>query len=314
MAAVVNPTGTVRLVRRWGEMIKFSHSVFALPFALMAVFMAARAAFRAGDAAHPYPGWGPLGLVIICMVAGRSAAMTFNRMADAAIDARNPRTAGRPIPAGTITRGQAVMFLVAAVTVFILGCAGFYWMAGNPWPLILALPVLAYLCLYSYTKRFTRWSHFVLGSAIAMSPVAAWLAIHPASLGPPALLLMGAVTLWIGGFDIIYACQDIEIDRAEGLFSLPSRLGPAGALWIARAAHVGTVVLLATLIPAASLGGLYAAGVIAVATLLVVENALVRPHDFSRVNLAFFTINGMISLLLGILTIADCLLQPPIAS
>jgi 4-hydroxybenzoate polyprenyltransferase len=276
--------------------------------------MASRAAFRAGDAAHGYPGWGPLGLVVVCMVAARSAAMTFNRLADAVIDARNPRTAGRPIPAGTITRGQAIVFLAAAVTVFILGCAGFYWLAGNPWPVMLSVPVLTYLCLYSYAKRFTRWSHFILGSAIAFSPVAAWLAIHPASVGAPALLLMGAVTFWIGGFDIIYACQDLEIDRAQGLFSLPSRLGPAKALWIARAAHAGTVFMLAALIPVAGLGWLYAAGVIVVAALLVVENALVRPDDFSRVNVAFFTVNGVISLLLGVLTIADCLVRPSLVS
>lgn len=308
MAESVTSSETVRLVRRWGEMIKFSHSVFALPFALMAVFLAAGSAWQAGDAAGPYPGWGQLGLIVWCMVAARSAAMTFNRIVDASIDARNPRTAGRPIPAGTITRRQAWAFLAAASGAFIMGAAGFYWQYANPWPVLLALPVLAYLCFYSYAKRFTRWSHFVLGSAIACSPVAAWLAIHPASLGWPALLLMGAVTFWIGGFDIIYACQDIQVDRDEGLFSLPSRVGPAAGLWTARAAHLLTVVLLAALIPAAGLGWLYAAGVVVVAGLLLYENALVRPDDFSRVNVAFFTVNGIISVLLGILTLADCLL------
>lgn len=310
MAATADSATTSSLLRRWGEMIKFSHSVFALPFALMAVFLAARAAMRSGDAAGPYPGFGQLALILVCMVAARSAAMTFNRIADAAIDARNPRTASRPIPAGTITRGQAIAFLVASSLLFVLGCGGFYWLDGNPWPLLLALPVLGYLFIYSYAKRFTRWSHFLLGSAIALSPVAAWLAIHPASVGVPALLLMGAVTFWIGGFDIIYACQDIEVDRSEGLFSLPSRVGPATALWIARSAHVLTVLLLAALMPAAGLGGLYAAGVVIVALLLAIENALVHPDDFSRVNLAFFTVNGIISILLGLLTIADCLLRP----
>jgi 4-hydroxybenzoate polyprenyltransferase len=244
------------------------------------------------------------------MVSARSAAMTFNRIVDAAVDARNPRTAGRAIPAGAITRGQAIAFLVVASCIFILACGGFFWLDGNAWPIMLAVPVLGYLCLYSYTKRFTRWSHFVLGSAIAVSPVAAWLAIHPASLGWSAFLLMGTVTLWIGGFDVIYACQDIEVDRQEGLFSLPSRLGPFRALWIARLAHAVTVVFLVLLIPAAGLGWLYVLGVIVAAALLLVENAIVRANDFSRVNVAFFTVNGTISLLLGMLTIVDCLLHP----
>jgi len=241
------------------------------------------------------------------MVAVRSAAMTFNRIADAAYDARNPRTAVRAIPAGTITRGQAAIFLFAAGAAFLAGCAGFLWLYDNPWPLILAPPVLAYLCLYSYTKRFTRWSHFILGNAIALSPVAAWVAIHPGSVGWPAVVLMGAVTLWIGGFDIIYACQDISSDRAEGLYSLPADLGPAEALWIARVAHLGTIILLALLIWLSDLGWLYGCGVVMVAVLLAIENSLVRADDFSRVNLAFFTVNGIISLVLGGLTIADVL-------
>ncbi len=307
----VNGNGQIAasgLVRRWGEMVKFSHSVFALPFALMATFLASRAAYEAGRTARPYPDLVQLGLILVCMVSARSAAMTFNRLVDAALDAGNPRTAGRAIPAGTISRGQAAAFLAGASLVFILGCAGFYFWAGNPWPVALAVPVLAYLCFYSYTKRFTRWSHFVLGNAIAVSPVAAWLAIDPASIGWPAVLLMAVVTLWIGGFDVIYACQDIETDRRQRLFSLPSRLGPGPALWIARAAHLGTVCMLAALMPMAHLGWLYAAGVIVVAGLLLFENALVRANDFSRVNMAFFTVNGAISLLLGLLTVADCLL------
>jgi len=303
-------TGLLTSLKRWGEMVKFSHSIFALPFALMATFLAARAAFRAGDASQAWPEPIQLGLIVVCMVAARSAAMTFNRIADAAIDALNPRTAVRAIPAGLITRRQALVFLAVASTVFVLGCGGFYWYAGNSWPLLLSLPVLGFLCFYSYCKRFTRWSHFVLGSAIAVSPVAAWLAIHPASVGLPALVLMAAVTLWIGGFDIIYSCQDIEVDRRDGLFSLPSRVGPAMALWIARVAHLLTVVLLASLIPIAGLGWVYAAGVLLVAGLLTFEHALVRADDFSRVNLAFFTVNGAVSLLLGVLTIIDCLLRP----
>lgn len=299
---------TFQTVRRWGEMVKFSHSVFALPFALLATFLASRAAFRAGDSPHLYPSLRQLLLILGCMVSARSTAMTFNRIADAAIDARNPRTAARAIPAGVISRAQALAFLGIAAATFVLCCAGFWWIEGNPYPLMLSLPVLAYLCLYSYTKRFTRWSHFVLGSAIALSPPAAWLAIHPASLGWPALMLLGCVTLWIGGFDIIYACQDIAHDQAEGLFSLPARTGVGPALWIARLAHTATVALLVGLMPAAGLSWLYGIGVAAVALLLLIENAMVHPGDLSRVNTAFFTVNGIVSLLLGALGIADSLL------
>lgn len=301
------PGGVLGLVRRWGEMVKFAHSVFALPFALMATFLAAREAYRYGDSGAAYPSWGQLGLIVLCMVAARSVAMTFNRVVDASIDARNPRTANRPLPAGTVSRGQALVFLGAASGVFVVGCGGFWLLDKNPWPLVLSLPVLGYLCFYSYTKRFTRWSHFVLGSAIAFAPVAAWIAIHPASLGWPAVVLMGAVTCWIGGFDIIYACQDIEVDRREKLYSLPSRLGPKRALWIARGAHACTVGLLAGLMPVAGLGWIYGIGVGMVAVLLLIENSLVRADDFSRVNLAFFTVNGVISLVLGGLGIVDCL-------
>ncbi len=305
-----NGRGLLTAVRRWGEMVKFSHSVFALPFALIATFLAARAAYRAGDARTPFPGWDQVLLIVCCMVSARSAAMTFNRIVDATIDARNPRTAGRALPAGTMSRTQAAMFFVTACLIFLLSCAAFWSIRGNCWPLVLAVPVLAYLCFYSYTKRFTRWSHFVLGSAIALAPAAAWLAIHPASLGWPAAVMLATVALWIGGFDIIYACQDIDTDRREGLHSLPSRLGPARALWIARACHTVTVLLLIALLPLADLRYFYAVGVGLVAVLLYIENALVTPTDFSRVNVAFFTINGVISLLLAGLAITDIVLNP----
>lgn len=298
-----------KTLSRWAEMVKFAHSVFALPFALIAAFLAARAAFLAGRRDHPYPGPVQLLLIVGCMVAARSVAMTFNRIVDAELDARNPRTAGRALPAGTITRPQALGFLLVAAAAFVLLCAGFYALDRNVWPLALSLPVLAYLCFYSYTKRFTRWSHFVLGSAIAFSPVAAWVAIDPKSLSWPAVALMGAVTLWIGGFDIIYACQDIAFDRQARLHSLPSRLGPAAALWIARTAHLGTILLLAALLPLADLGYIYGVGVALAAVLLLVENALVHANDFSRVNVAFFNINGLMSLLLAALTITDILLN-----
>ncbi len=299
-------TASTTGIRTWAEMIKFSHSIFALPFALMAAFLAGRNI----DGQHrPYAG--QLGLIILCMVAARSVAMTFNRIADARIDARNPRTANRPLPADRLTIGAAWVFLAVWAIVFVLSCAAFAVWFENPWPIRLCGPVLLYLCGYSYTKRFTRLSHFYLGSAIAFSPVAAWIAIHPQSLGLAAVALMAGVTLWIAGFDIIYACQDIEVDRAEGLHSLPSRLGPGPALWIARGCHALTVVLLAALAALASLGWLYLLGVGLVAVMLVVENSLVKADDFSRVNLAFFTINGVVSLVLGGLAIADILLRLP---
>ncbi len=293
-------------VRVWGEAIKFSHSIFALPFAVMAVFMAGRNIPGRG-----YPSIGQLGLVVICMVAARSVAMTFNRIVDAGIDARNPRTAGRAIPAGLIGRNAAMVFLVLAIGVFGVGCLGFRAYYGNSWPLWLGGPVLLMLCGYSYAKRFTRWSHFYLGTAIALSPPAAWVAIHPDSLGWPALVLMAAVACWIAGFDIIYACQDIDVDRRDGLFSLPSRSGPRAALAVARACHVVTVVLLLVLGAVAGLGWVYLSGVVLVAVLLVVENSLVHPGDYSRVNVAFFTVNGLVSLGLGILAVADILLAMP---
>ena len=295
----------VSTTKTWGEMIKFSHSLFALPFAIIAAFLAGRE-LPAGR-----PAWGQLGLLVLCMVTARSVAMTFNRIVDADLDARNPRTNNRPIPAGSISRKQAWIFLAICAIGFVLFCTGFGLFYGNPWPVLLAGPVLLYLCGYSYSKFYTRWSHFYLGSAIAISPAAAWLAIDPNSIGWPAVLLVGAVTFWIGGFDIIYACQDIDFDRREGLHSLPAKLGPTAALWIARSAHALTVLLLAGVGIQAELGWLYWIGVGMVAVLLTVENALVHPDDFSRVNLAFFTVNGVISVGLGIVAIADVLFDLP---
>ncbi len=295
----------LRAVRVWAEMVKLSHSVFALPFALTAAFLAGRNIEGLG---RPYVG--QLALIIVCMVSARSTAMTFNRIVDAAIDARNPRTAQRPLPAGRLSRPAALAMLVLSTVTFGIGCLGFHVCYANPWPILLAGPVLLYLCGYSYTKRFTRWSHFYLGSAVALSPVAAWLAIHPASLGLEALLLMLAVTLWIGGFDILYACQDIDIDRRDGLFSLPSRLGPALALWIARLAHLAALVAFILLGFHARLGVLYAAGLVLAAAVLIAENALVKPGDYRKAHIAF-SLNGLVSLLLGAGAIADLLRSLP---
>lgn len=289
-------------LRTWAEMVKLSHSVFALPFALIAAFLAGR-----NIEGRSWPFAGQLVLIVLCMVAARSTAMTFNRIVDAQIDARNPRTATRPLPAGKLSRVAAFAMLILSIITFGIGCVGFHIFYSNSWPILLGGPVLVYICAYSFAKRFTRWSHFILGSAIGLAPIAAWLAIHPPSIGVSALLLSAAVMCWVGGFDIIYACQDIEVDRREGLYSLPSRIGPSAALWLARAAHVGAVLALIALGRVEGLGWAYAAGVGAAAVLLVVENSLVRPGDYKHVNLAFFTVNGIVSVLLAAATITDIL-------
>ncbi len=298
--------GMAYSVRTWSEMIKVSHSVFALPFALMATFLAGREI----EGLHR-PHVGQLVLIVVCMVAGRSVAMTFNRIADKEIDAGNPRTAGRPLPAGKLKVRAAYGFLLASAAVFVTACYAFLHLFANHWPILLAGPVLLYLCGYSYTKRFTKWSHFSLGSAIGVSPLAAWLAIHPGSIGVPAIVLSVAVMLWIAGFDIIYACQDVDHDQKQGLFSLPSRVGVGPALWTARLCHLAVVVCLVVLGVAAPLGWLYFVGVVVVALLLVLENSLVRPDDLSKVNVAFFTVNGVVSVGLGLLAILDIFLVTP---
>lgn len=290
--------GVLQQAQIWSAMIKLGHSVFALPFALFAAFLAA----------DGVPRWDHALLVIVCMVGARSAAMTFNRIADEKIDAANPRTATRPLPAGLIQRTTAWSFFVASITLFLAGCVGFWWTDSNYWPLALSLPVLFVLCGYSYAKRFTRWSHVVLGLAIAFSPVAAWIAISPQTLGVVAWLLMLAVTFWIAGFDIIYACQDAEFDRENALHSVPSKFGIARALTIARVFHVITISTLVAVGIVGAMGVIYFVGVAAVLVLLAVEHSLVSANDLSKVNLAFFTMNGLVSLAYGMLGIADVLL------
>ncbi len=282
--------------RTWAEMIKLSHSVFALPFALLATFLAAQPG---------RPSVLQFALIVLCMVGARSAAMTFNRIIDARFDADNPRTANRPIPRGQIDRGSAWLFFAAACGLFGASAGGFYWFEGNAWPLALTVPVLAWLCGYSYAKRFTASSHVLLGIGIAFAPVAAWIAIRPETLGPPAWLLMLAVTCWVAGFDLIYACQDVGFDRSAGLYSVPARYGVPTALWLARGLHVVTVAALLGVGWTAKLGWPYFIGVGLAAVLLTVENAIVSPRDLTRVNLAFFTVNGIVGVLLGLLGILD---------
>ena len=270
------------VVREWSEMIKLGHSLFALPHAVLAAFLAARPGL---------PAVGQFGLILVCMVGARSAAMTFNRIVDARFDAENPRTAGRHIPAGRISPRAAWAFFAAACTLFLGGCAGFL-IYGNAWPIVLGVP-----------------THILLGAAIAFSPVAAWIAIEPATLGATAALMMLAAMFWIAGFDLIYACQDAEFDRARGLHSVPARYGVAAALWMARGFHVVTVSALVGVGFSAGLGSVYFVGVALVAALLAVENAIVSPRDLSRVNLAFFTVNGVVGVVLGACGVIDVLLR-----
>ncbi len=293
---------SLKTLQTWGEMVKFSHSVFALPFALIATFMAGRAN-ESG-----LPSIAQVLLILLCMVGARSFAMTFNRLADAKIDARNPRTAGRPLPSGAISSGQAWVFLLASAALFLVGCGLFWTFCANPWPTYLSLPTLGALAFYSYCKRFTAAAHFVLGAVIAFAPMAAWIAISPETLGWSAIVLTGCVLFWIAGFDIIYACQDYEVDKDEGLFSVPARLGIAKALMVSRACHVATVSLLVLFGWQTGLGWLFWAAAALTTMLLVYEQSLVKANDLSRVNLAFFTLNGVLSLTLGIATVADILL------
>ncbi len=285
-------------IRHFLSLIRFSHTVFALPFALLAAVMAW---FESGKRkAESGFSWQALLGILLCMVFARSAAMALNRLADRKLDAANPRTARRHLPAGTLSCKQVATFAAVCSAAFVVSTLLFL---PNRLPLYLSVPVLAFLLGYSYAKRFTALAHFWLGAALAMSPVAAWIAIRgevvmqsPRDL-LPALVLGGAVWAWVAGFDVIYACQDFEFDRAAQLHSIPVRLGVAGALRLAAACHFVTIGLLAALpLVYPPLGGIYWAGVTAVAALLVYEHALVRPDDLARVNTAFFHVNAVISL------------------
>ncbi len=282
----------------YGRLVKFSHTVFALPFALLATFLAA----------DGWPGAAPLALILACMVTARSAAMTFNRIADVRIDARNPRTADRPLQTGEISLPAAWVFYALCCVGFVTSATGFYLLAGNYWPAVCAVPVLVFISGYSLAKRFTSLCHLLLGAALGLSPLGAWVAIDPGTLGPPAGVLGLAVLGWVGGFDIIYSLQDLPVDRRDKLWSLPARLGPAGALWVSRALHATTVVLLAALAPLAGLGWIYLTGVGVAAALLAIEQAMVSPRDFSRAGGAFFYANAAVSCLLAAAGVADVLL------
>jgi 4-hydroxybenzoate polyprenyltransferase len=279
-------------IRKFLELIRFSHTVFALPFALLSAALAWRET--------PFRGQDLLGIVL-CMVFGRSAAMAFNRLIDRDLDAANARTAGRHLPAGLMSVRTVRAFTALCVVGFVLSTTLFL---PNRWPLILAVPVLAILLGYSYAKRFTSWCHYWLSAALMLSPIAAWIAIR-GDLDWPPVVLAGVIFFWVGGFDVIYATQDVEFDRQRGLFSLPARVGVPAALRLAAASHFLAVLCLLGLWWTAHLGPLFLFGVIAVAALLAYEHSLVRPDDLSRVNMAFFHVNAVISLGLLFLGLLD---------
>jgi 4-hydroxybenzoate polyprenyltransferase len=237
------------------------------------------------------------------MVGARSAAMSFNRIVDARIDAANPRTAQRAIPTGKLTVAETAVFMVIMIALFVFSASRLNRLAFALSPVALII-----ILGYSYTKRVTHYSHFVLGLALAIAPVGAWIAVKE-EFHIVALLLGLAVLLWTAGFDIIYSCQDVEFDRQTGLFAIPNRFGIARALVISAALHAAMVVVLLVILATARLGVVYAAGVVIVSVLLVYEHAIVKPHDLSRVNMAFFNINGIVSLLLMLLTIVDIMIQ-----
>jgi len=280
--------------RRLLELIRFSHTLFALPFALLSAVLAWR------DAGSPFR-WRELAGILLCMVFARSAAMAFNRLVDRGVDARNPRTAGRHLPVGSLSVKAVSLFTVLCSVGFVAATLLFL---PNRWPLYLSLPVLGFLLSYSFAKRLTRWCHYWLAAALMLSPLAAWIAIR-GELGWPPLLLGMVVFFWVGGFDIIYACQDTQFDQQQNLFSVPAHWGVAAALRVAFWSHLLTVVSLFGLWYVAKLGSVFLLGIVAVAVLLLYEHRLVRPDDLTRVNVAFFQINAVISLGLLVVGVAD---------
>ncbi len=285
--------------RAFARDIKISHTLFALPWALLATFLAAR------PLPHHLPYAGQIGLILLCMVTARTVAMAMNRLLDARLDALNPRTQGRAIPAGRLSRGFVGGMIALCGAGFVAGTLGFWFFYANPWPPILALPVLAFLSAYPLLKRFTRLCHYYLGVALALAPLCAWLAIRGTVDWPP-LIMFAAVLSWTAGFDILYACQDYDSDRQTGVFSVPAKVGIHRALWIARLTHVVSAAMIVLLgVASPVLGTLYFIGAALAVLLLIIEHRLVKPTDLSKLNLAFFTLNGVLSVLLATLGILD---------
>jgi 4-hydroxybenzoate polyprenyltransferase len=286
----------MRLLRKVGttlQMIRWEHSIFALPFALTAAVLAAGG----------WPSGAKLGWIIVCMVTARSAAMAFNRWADASLDAANPRTRTRHIPAGTLSRGFVGGFTLVMAALFLLASAQL-----NSLTLLLSPIALGTVLVYSYTKRWTRWSHLFLGFALGVAPAAAWIAVR-GSLDPRILVLTAAVLFWVAGFDVFYSCQDAEHDRSCGLRSVPASFGIAGAFWAARLMHLAMLGMLLWLVHLFHLGPLALGGIALVAALLLYEHSLVSPSDLSRINAAFFTMNGVISIVFFVAVAGDVLLR-----
>jgi 4-hydroxybenzoate polyprenyltransferase len=275
------------------EMIKWEHSIFALPFALTGAMLAA------GGLPRPVQ----IFWIIVCMVTARSTAMAFNRWADASLDAANPRTRSRAIPAGLLTRGFVGGFTLLMAALFVLAAGQL-----NRFTLLLSPVALAVILIYSYTKRFTRWSHLALGVALGIAPAAAWIAVR-GSLDPRILILTLAVMFWVAGFDLLYACQDAGHDRDAGLFSVPSTYGVTAAFWIARGMHLTMIALLVWLVRVFALGPAALIGVGVVGSLLLYEHLIVSPRDLRRLNAAFFTMNGVISAVFFLFVAADLLLR-----
>lgn len=285
-------------IRQLLELIRFSHTVFALPFALLA---AAMAWFRPDTAFR----WRDLAGILLCMIFARSAAMAFNRVVDAGIDAGNPRTASRHLPAGILSRRTVIVFTVFCSAAFVLSTLLFL---PKRLPVTLAVPVLLFLLSYSYAKRFTIWCHYWLSAALMLSPVCAWIAVRDEIAWPP-FLLSAVIFFWVGGFDIIYACQDADFDRETRLFSLPSRWGIRAALRVALLSHLVTIGCLFALWHFGGFGFIFLAGIAAVSALLIYEHSLVRPDDLTRVNIAFFNVNSLVSLGLLIVGLTDLLVS-----
>lgn len=286
-----------RHVRTYASLVRLSHSVFALPFALLSLLVATEGR----------PSLRLLLLVVLAVVAARTAAMAYNRFADRELDRQNPRTAGREIPRGAVSPAQALGLTLVAGTAFVLIC----WLL-SPLCLWLAVPTLAWLLAYSHVKRFSAACHLWLGVALGCSPVAAWVAAD-AVFGPRlwAPVVLGAgVAAWVAGFDVLYACQDEQFDRAAGLHSLPARLGARGAMWCSRALHLGAVAAFAAFGALAGLGPAYHVGVVLALVLMVWQHALLRPRDLSRIQTAFFTANGLLALGLFAAGCVDLYLLP----
>ena len=287
--------GTLRSTRLTLEMIKWEHSIFALPFALTGAVLAAGG----------WPHLSTLFWIVVCMVSLRTAAMAFNRLVDADIDRINPRTAMRALPSGLLPKGFVAAFTVLSLAVF-LGAAAML----NQLTLLLSPISIVVVLSYSYMKRITRWSHLVLGFALGIAPSAAWIAVR-GGLDPRILVLTGAVLLWVAGFDVLYACQDFEHDRANGLHSVPQSFGLHGAFLMARAMHLLMLVMLGWLVALFHLGPIAISGVALVALLLLYEHSLVSPQDLRRMNAAFFTLNGVISVVFFCAVAVDVLLRKP---